>query len=61
MTVSCSATLSCKAPPRNGTFYEFYLVLQNGTWFADSFGVATSVDGTHFTDHGVVFSGRCLG
>ena len=44
----------------NGTFYAFYLVLQNGTWFADSFGVATSVDGTHFTDHGVVFTGRCL-
>ena len=44
----------------NGTFYAFYLVLQNGTWFADSFGVATSVDGTHFKDHGVVFTGRCL-
>ena len=44
----------------NGTFYAYYLTLQHSTWFADSFGVATSNDGTHFTDHGVVFTGRCL-
>ena len=44
----------------NGTFYAFYLVLREGTWFADSFGVASSADGTHFKDHGVVFTGRCM-
>jgi len=44
----------------NGTFFAFYLVLHNGTWCADSVGVATSTDGTHFDDHGVVFTGRCL-
>ena len=39
----------------NGTFYAYYLVTEVS--FGEGFGVATSADGQHFTDHGYVWKG----
>ena len=34
----------------NGTYYLYYLITQTG--YGEGFGVASSADGVHFTDHG---------
>jgi len=39
----------------NGTFYAYYLVTEVS--YGEGFGVATSTDGQHFTDHGYVWKG----
>ena len=39
----------------NGTYYAYYLVTEFSP--GEGFGVATSPDGQHWTDHGYVFHG----